>query len=540
MNNWSLCTDVSCFLIKTGNSEKIYLFSENKKGSKAGVFKLVKEEIKKIEKNTLNFGLMYRVITGLSPTFKMKFEDDQLNPSVSNALLPEPNKYYEVGNFLKSEEISKEEYFSSISYLLKSFPNNKLDFGELEFEPVLSNYYRESVFFVNKDTPEYDICFNEMKREVAFSLYGKNKKWKLGHQYFSETDSYVVLAEVCCRVSDAGYTWFSENDMESGYLVTKRLSLSKYKKVSEFLKDTHWGEDDGVYVIQKSTLLVDSGEVITPDVEDIRDYWDSIVEKTLQRNLSKIGQFNYNNSLSKLIKLFSYQSKDKTAVLLSPKTKQAIEKALEENVRIFLYTKGGVRLNYRYGCLLENQIETDKSIVLEFLYKKFYNSIDVSKNLFNLISIDVEKLVEQELINVVKIDKNTSFDDYEKYVPLWINETTKNMLYTFDQRVKSSLYSSNVEKVSTKFGENSELTTTLREIVSAAKSGFGENVSGFKLINAGTVRNKKLYYQINISLEDIVKWKKGASNMSENLKKEIVKNQVGYICISIDEDEELK
>ena len=131
-------------------------------------------------------------------------------------------------------------------------------------------------------------------------------------------------------------------------------------------------------------------------------------------------------------------------------------------------------------------------------------------------------------------DLTSSFDNYLKYKFYWRNKkyiykTLSKSLLDFDiNTIKDTKLT--IENI---FGKT-ELSQVIRELFDYAKNNCG---SGVKEYHVSKSKKEGSVIFCIITLEDIMKFKKGASNMSETLKNDIINNKFDNLWINCKESD---
>jgi hypothetical protein len=116
-------------------------------------------------------------------------------------------------------------------------------------------------------------------------------------------------------------------------------------------------------------------------------------------------------------------------------------------------------------------------------------------------------------------------------------ETDKN---TSRQREKSTRYKLDIVTLKDLYGESSELKDTIIECINKVRSNYGLGASEYEKINIGTRKEPLEYIICELTLEDIIKLKKGVSELSETLKNEIMKRHFVWVQVVFDKDGDIK
>jgi hypothetical protein len=156
--------------------------------------------------------------------------------------------------------------------------------------------------------------------------------------------------------------------------------------------------------------------------------------------------------------------------------------------------------------------------------------------LYKDLGIDVKKLVKEAIEEVKGIRVCHDFNYYMKYLDYWKNpgRVDPNKCCS-KQRVKSTNYKLDVVTLKDLYGET-ELKDTIIEAVNKVREDFGLGATEYSLINIGNKKEPKEYIVCKLTLNDIIKFKKGVSKMSENLKNDILENHFVWVQVIFDKD----
>jgi hypothetical protein len=157
------------------------------------------------------------------------------------------------------------------------------------------------------------------------------------------------------------------------------------------------------------------------------------------------------------------------------------------------------------------------------------------------LGIDIRELATKVLHSWKATPIDSDFDTYLKYSHYYSNpmrkDTDKNISR---QRVKSTKYKLDVVTLKDLYGESSELKDTIIECVNNVRTNYGLGASNYELINVGTKKDPLEYIICELTLQDILKLKKGVSGLSETLKNEIMNRQFVWVQVVFDKDGDIK
>jgi hypothetical protein len=244
--------------------------------------------------------------------------------------------------------------------------------------------------------------------------------------------------------------------------------------------------------------------------------------------------------LKEILDTFSVISNPEVTISLP--TSEIEDLTLEEMNKVIInfWNSGNTRADISIGDknTEEENLERLKKLFLaegiidtNFLKTLYY------PGLFNELGIDLNEVGSKALMHIREVRLNQdNFDLYLKYLDYWKNPVRidKNR-YMSKQRIKSTDYKLEVVTIKDLYGDT-ELTKTLIEMTNNIRNNFGLGATEYSLINIGTKKAPKEYVICKITLSDMIKFKKGVINMSENLKDEILKNHFVWLQVVFDKD----
>jgi hypothetical protein len=156
--------------------------------------------------------------------------------------------------------------------------------------------------------------------------------------------------------------------------------------------------------------------------------------------------------------------------------------------------------------------------------------------LYKELGVEMEEITKEAIENVKEIKMTQDFDTYLKYQNYWGNpgriDTGK---CCSKQRVKSTNYKLDVVTLKDLYGDT-ELKDTIIGAVNKIREDFGLGATEYSLVNIGNKKEPKEYIICKLTLSDLIKYKKGVSKMSENLKNEIIENHFVWVQVIFDKD----
>lgn len=504
--NWRLTSEVVAYVVP--DTKEIYLAGAEKKQYQVNVIKLIGEKT-------------YQEVRLYENQFDLKFgEGDGFNLYLKCSELPD--NWFLVSNFRKQEIWSLMEGHTIVDGVIQC---------EKKFEVILKEGLSE-VSFIEPGMKEFNKCFEEMKRKMNCEMCKKTTKWVLGHRYDSFTESIFPLAKVKIRKSSLTNSGLIKNPEEMPEVILYVNELKGEKTISEVLKNRSFGDKPADLKVTYGTKsMVDSGEALVNDYSgEIKDYWLPIYDNAKETK----------KSLKEILDIFSVISNPEVTISLP--TSEIEDLILEDMNKVIInfWNSGNTRADISIGDknTEEENLERLKKLFLaegiidtNFLKTLYY------PDLFNELGINLNEVSSKALMNIREVRLNQdNFDLYLKYLDYWKNPVRidKNR-YMSKQRIKSTDYKLEVVTIKDLYG-NTELTKTLIEMTNDIRNNFGLGATEYSLINIGTKKAPKEYVICKITLSDIIKFKKGVINMSENLKDEILKNHFVWLQVVFDKD----
>ncbi|MBP3732095.1 MAG: hypothetical protein J6I84_02495 [Bacilli bacterium] len=400
-----------------------------------------------------------------------------------------------------------------------------------EYEACFSDNQLGKVSFVCPEMLEYKSYFEEMKRRINCEMCKKTKKWVPGHRYDTITSSVYYLCPVLSRRKDELNSEFksSESDMSEVFLYVESLNDDE-KKISDILRGRGMGE---IKIGYTKSSMVDSGVALEDDFSgDIQDYWKDIFKNTSGENLKSV--LDIFSIISPGRSLLS----DRIPVLeLSDIIKNHIFTTIIDSwdidhyrADLYIGNKNSDEENIRNlsKLFIATQIK-DGNFLKNLYYPELFKNIGL-----NLLGLATEVFHEWQ---GTKLDGD--FDTYLKYHDYYANQNRiKLENNTSKQRIKSTDYKLEVVTLKDLYGEG-ELRDTIKAVIENARDNYGLGISEYTAVNIGTKKDPKEYIISKVTLDDILKFKKGISGMSENLKKEIMLSHFVWASVTFDKEGEI-
>jgi len=417
--------------------------------------------------------------------------------------------------------------------------------GEVKgkFKIAFSESDPKAVSLISPDMIEYNEAQEEMKRRLRCDIGKKTKLLKPGHRYDLPKETRYYLCPIVSRKSNQCASDFQDDKLTlstSGYIYTNVILESDHS-ISDVLRSRKIGTEpsDLKVAISENTPWIDSGEVLWNDFSgNIKDYWESIVDNTSRANKIIVGDsdFTIHPDLSSILEILGCQSEVdleyKISDSLSTKLKSIISELLEYNLLKFWK----IRASKPELELSEKKSTEENAEILERLFYMSFEDRNINKfsyyqSLFGKLSIELNKMSEILITNFSESDLTDGFENYMKYKFYWSNK--KSMYYSNSRPILDYVLlvdQENPSKIEDLFGKT-ELSKTLGDLYSYAISNFGEGIQEYKVIKTDR-KSTDFSVFCRITLNDIIKFKKGVSGMSESLKNDIIINKFDNLTIN--------
>ena len=287
-----------------------------------------------------------------------------------------------------------------------------------------------------------------------------------------------------------------------------------------------------IYITESNKAMVDLGEVIKIN-SLVEDSWENRVIDFVNNNsvpYSSYSRLTHYEGFFDLMKIFDISSEVNPKV--TEKTKELLTGAIKKEMMYILYKYYDLSTKGNYSIKSTESPEKQASLLAETFIRKNigdfinYYYVDYETDLLNtLFGIDLLKLSEKSLVEF-KLKINNSFSDFDELIDnfsyLEFRETENyrkcvDFIYTCDKNRNFEHF----------FGKGL-YKDIIKDIYKKALESNGENVSEFYILNKGTVRTPDIHYEMNITLEDLVKYLNVSSpkDFPADLKEEILKNHI--------------
>jgi hypothetical protein len=514
---WRLTSELLAYVIS--GKERIYLSAIDKKICQTNVIKLMAE----------NNEPSYEELRIYENQFEIKFSGDKEGNLILLAKSDEfpTSGWYEIVNFWKSGIWN---FLGAHTLENGCFPEGTM--FEVGFEDT-----QPLVTFVEPGMANYKEYFEEMRRRINCELCKKTTKYTPGHRYDSLEETYYILDVLYSRRVDQFNSDFTTElgKMKEVAIYTNVL-YDTDKDISTVLKTRHFGDNpEDLKILYTKKSLVDAGEVLENNYTgDIQDYWTDLFRNSMESK-------SYIKDAFESFSLCKGTVIDKTKV-----PTEDIKDYLSEFMFNIILNNWNLK-NLRSDLVITDQ-RTDAENV-ESIIKLLSSTIKDGNflknlyypNLFGALGINLKELATETLHSWVATPLDSDFDTYLKYSSYYSNpmrkETDKN---TSRQREKSTRYKLDIVTLKDLYGESSELKDTIIECINKVRSNYGLGASEYEKINIGTRKEPLEYIICELTLEDIIKLKKGVSGLSETLKNEIMKRHFVWVQVVFDKDGDIK
>ena len=511
---WRLTSELLAYVIP--GTKKIYLSAIDKKICQTNVMKLIDSE---------NMGKVSDEIRMYENQFEIKLGGNSEGNVVLYAKSEEfpTSEWYEIANFWKE----------GIWNLLETHTIENGNFPEgLTFEVGFEDT-QPLVTFVEPGMSNYKEYFEEMRRRINCELRKKTTKYTPGHRYDTLEETYFVLATLNSRRKDQFNSDFITVPSDFKEVAIYTNVLDSEKSVSEVLKTRHFGDKpEDLKILYTKKSMVDSGEVLENDYTgDIQDYWKDIFENAVKSK----------SYIKDALEVFSLTNNNTTD--LSKVPVEDIKDYISEFMFNIIIEYWNIDNNRRADLLLsEKRTDEENEGSLIKLVSSTMKDGNFSKslyypNLFKNLGINLSEVAINTLHSWRAMPIDSDFDTYLKYSDYFSNpmrrETDKNISR---QRVKSTKYKLDVITLKDLYGEDSELRDLIIDSVNKVRSNYGLGASTYEVININTRKDPVEYVICELTLQDILKLKKGVSELSETLKHEIMKRHFVWVQVVFDKD----
>ena len=513
MNNWRITSDITLVVENIDGTNIIYIASPEKKQYEVSVSKLAER--------------IYKTIT---------IENNDLEIKIG-----------ECGNmYLKTSQIPELDWVMVKNFYTPSIWNIlnqcKSDCGKIsgKFNAIFSDSDIKVVSFVSKDMIEFTDATEEMKRRLRCEFGKKTKLLKPGHRYDLVRETrYYICPVVYRKSSPCNSGLLSDIDtLENKAYIYTNLIKPTDTTTSDILRNNKFGTNpyDLKIAILDGTTWIDSGEKLKDDFSgDIKDYWEPIVDNSIKAYKQRVGNSEYytnSYNIKEILEILSCQSSEnldyKLNSSLNKKIYSIVREKLEYNLLSFWKIRNSdVSLEINDTKKLEDNVNALVNRFYKTLYDENIEKFTYYGSLFSLIEIDLKTIATDLILSFSESELSKTFENYTKYMFFWEN---KKFLYS-----KTILDFELNELKDTPDDINyiftgSELSNVISEMYNYANLNYGSGVSEYRLGISGK-KSKEPIVSCLITLKDIIKFKKGVSGLSENLKNEIKDNKFSTILI---------
>lgn len=447
--------------------------------------------------------------------------DNSLSLYAKASEFPDPNEWYEVKNF----------YAPGLWKLLET---HTVVNGLFEGNPAFEVGFEDSipyVTFIEPKMKDFKKYFEEMKRRMNCELCKKTTKWVPGHRYDTLTESVYYLATVKSRKKDQFNSEYQTSYSEMPDVIIYASSLNGEKSVGEVLMSRAFGDgEEDLKIMYGKKSMVDAGEVLTNDFTgDIQDYWGSIY-KNSQRKMK---------SLKDILDIFSVTNTETIKDGVIPTSLVNNIKEVYMDILVDSWNLANLREDMTIGDSVDTKENANrlKKLLISSGIKdgNFLKGIYYPK-FFEDLGIDMTELAEEVVTDFRSIDFNHDFDSYLGFLDYWKNPARVNQdQVNSRQRIKSTKYKLDIVTLKDLYGDT-ELKDVIIETANKVRDNFGLGATEYNIINVGTKKEPLEYIFCKITLEDIIKYKKGVSNLSETLKSEILQHHFVWVQLTFDKD----
>ena len=158
---------------------------------------------------------------------------------------------------------------------------------------------------------------------------------------------------------------------------------------------------------------------------------------------------------------------------------------------------------------------------------KYYNQL---LNEFKVPSLDVYK---NEIEQFSEGNLSCDFDEFYKNEDYFKRRVVVRDI-TLQQRKSSSPYTLPQRYIKDVYGQGTQLTETLVNIIDTANNNFGVGVHKYTMYNAGSKSKPMEFIDAWVTLDDVVKYCGGVDKMPEALKNEIASSRFCMINVKFD------
>ena len=522
MKNWILEDEISVLVC---SDDTVYFYKTSEKQT-------VINKTKKSYKLSTNPYLL--LLNNKDSEFKLKLKNGILFVKSKN--LPDPNKFYTIGNYNKP-------------FLLTILEESTCISGDIDgkFEIVFSKNDEGECFPISSTMNTWKTVISEQKRRMFASYNSKTTKHKPGHRYDSDSISILYLGEFFARHELDSYgrmEKFLPTTTEKVQLFTTDVD-TKYKTVSdviankrilpivkspdELLELKEENDDDYVIAIKKLPAMVDAGEILKNDIQQIsqNDLINRCLDTYMNNNKCQdYPQYNsplFYNNIKELYSIFSYCG---NSSILSPdatiadKLRDIITLNLTRLTQI-IPRRGRVDAKTISSVYIEYLLDY-RSANCRFLFGSNYFSENFAKTLLSFYSInlvDISLDITNKFLKELP-DYNKDLDSLIQHVSYYLTcgRLNNEGIHYFS----SDLLKNKTEEIIDKnFTRN--LADALKNILKNSDQNNHEFCNTYEVRNIGYVKKPILKTTIKIDIFDIFNFYGGREKLPIAVEEEIVK-----------------
>lgn len=522
MKNWILEDEITALICC---DDIVYFYKTSEKQT----------VINKIKKNyKLSTDPYILLLNNKDSEFKLKLKNGVLFVNSKN--LPDPNKFYTIGNYNKQ-------------FLLTIIEESTCISGDIDgkFEIVFSKNDEGECFPVSSTMNTWKTIISEQKRRLFASYNSKTTKHKPGHRYDSDSISILYLGEFFVRHELDNYRYiiekFFSTSTEKVQLFTTDIN-TKYKTISDVIANKRFlpiikspdellelkeeKDDDYVVAVVKLPAMVDAGEVLKDDIKQIpqNDLINRCLDTYMNNNKCQdYPQYNsplYYNNIKELYSIFSYCGNNSALTpdaTITNKLKNIIEADLNRLTQI-IPRRGRTDAKTISNTYIEHLLSCCNANC-RFLFGSNYFDDSFAKALFSFYSInliDISLDITNKFLKELP-DYNKDLDSLIQHISYYLTcgRLNSNGIYYFS----SSTLKNNVEEVIDKnFKIN--LADVLKNILKASDQNNHKFCNTYEVKNIGFVKKPVLKTLIKIDIFDIFNFYGGQENLPIEVKNEIV------------------
>lgn len=488
MNNWRLTSELDALVII--GKDRVYLSATEKKSYLNSVISEISGE--------------YAQIHLYENNFRVKLEGTSVY--ISSPGLPPEIEWYKAENF----------YQDKLGDLIKY---HKVDHGEfpedLQFEAIFNDEIPGKFGITSTECLEYPDYLDEMTRRFNCEMCKKTKSWIPGHRYDTLEKSVYYLFPIKSHVSNPDNSEYIDGGPEV-YVCTEKTPQGK--TISEVLRNISF-EDIKIY--RGKMLYVDSGEYLVNDFTNYQDYIEDLINNTKDTK-----------DIKKFLDIFSIgenKISDLSRIQVEDKLRDILFDVILKNWNITKFRSD----QYIGDDSKEKNPKNLKTLFLSsYINDKNFSKILYYEDLLKKLGIDLEELTKDALSSWGSLSLKTDFNEYIKYLE-YFKIRDKSLIS--NQRVTTAKYSiENNTTLESLLGAG-ELVNTIIELLRYSGSNYGFGVTEYHKVNIGTKSKPQKYITAKVTIDDIIKYKKGISGMPENLKNDILRNSFVSVTVIFDE-----